>query len=151
MNELIIFFRGMVPNQIQVQLGVAVSMAGITFTYLCGWNSLVETLMIAMIIDYATGILAAYISPQLALNSQKGFRGIAKKVTILAMVGTAYHFGQILEQPGIYTMVIWFYLGNEGLSIIENAAKAGVPVPAKLRDTLEQLSSDTQERGHGVS
>ena len=99
-------------------------------------------LMIAMVLDYATGMLAAYISPQLALNSQKGFRGIAKKVTILAMVGTAYHFGQIMSQPAIYTMVIWFYLGNEGLSIIENAAKAGVPVPAKLKNTLEQLSDE---------
>ncbi len=117
-------------------------MVGTMFAYLCGWNDLIETLMIAMVIDYATGMLAAYISPQLALNSQKGFRGIAKKVTILAMVGTAYHFGQIMSQPAIYTMVIWFYLGNEGLSIIENAAKAGVPVPAKLKNTLEQLSDE---------
>ena len=142
MNELISFFRGMVPNQLQVQLGVTASMVGTIFAYLCGWNDLIETLMIAMVIDYATGMLAAYISPQLALNSQKGFRGIAKKVTILAMVGTAYHFGQIMSQPAIYTMVIWFYLGNEGLSIIENAAKAGVPVPAKLKNTLEQLSDE---------
>lgn len=142
MNELVGFFRGMVPSQLQVQLGVTASMVGTAFTYLCGWNDLIETLMIAMVLDYATGMLAAYISLQLALNSQKGFRGIAKKVTILAMVGTAYHFGQIMSQPAVYTMVIWFYLGNEGLSIIENAAKAGIPVPTKLKNTLEQLSNE---------
>ena len=146
MNEIVSFMRGMVPTQIEVQLGVVVSMIGTAFSYTCGWNDLLQALMVAMVLDYISGVLAAYISPQLALNSQKGFRGIGKKVMILVLVSLSCQIDHLMNQPMVYTVVVWFYLGNEGLSIIENAAKAGVPVPEKLKDTLEQLSSEKKER-----
>ena len=146
MNEIFTFMRGMVPTQIEVQLGVIVSMIGTAFSYTYGWNDLLQALMVAMVLDYISGVLAAYISPELALNSQKGFRGIGKKVMILVLVSLSYQIDHLMNQPMVYTVVVWFYLGNEGLSIIENAAKAGVPVPEKLKDTLEQLSSEKKER-----
>ena len=144
MNEMISFFRGMVPTSAQVEWGAVVSMIGTAFSYACGWDGVLEALVMAMVIDYVSGVLAAYINPTMALNSQKGFRGICKKVMILLMVSLAHFVDQATGQIIIHSVVVWFFLGNEGLSIIENAAKAGVPVPAKLRDTLEQLSSDKQ-------
>ena len=97
-----------------------------------------------MLLDYISGVIAAYINPNLALNSQKGFKGIMKKVMILVLVSLA-HFvdsatGQVLAQ----SIVVWFFIGNEGLSIVENASKAGLPIPDKLKDTLEQLK---EQRG----
>lgn len=145
MNEMISFFRGMVPTSAQVEWGAVVSMIGTAFSYACGWDGVLEALVMAMVIDYVSGVLAAYINPTMALNSQKGFRGICKKVMILLMVSLAHFVDQATGQIIIHSVVVWFFLGNEGLSIIENAAKAGVPVPAKLRDTLEQLSSDKQQ------
>ena len=145
MNEMISFFRGMVPTSAQVEWGAVVSMIGTAFSYACGWAGVLEALVMAMVIDYVSGVLAAYINPTMALNSQKGFRGICKKVMILLMVSLAHFVDQATGQIIIHSVVVWFFLGNEGLSIIENAAKAGVPVPAKLRDTLEQLSSDKQQ------
>lgn len=59
--------------------GAIVSCVGTAFSYLIGWNDVIEALLVAMAIDYVTGILAAYINPNLALNSQKGFKGICKK------------------------------------------------------------------------
>lgn len=145
MNEMISFFRGMVPTSAQVEWGAVVSMIGTAFSYACGWDGVLEALVMAMVIDYVSGVLAAYINPTMALNSQKGFRGICKKVMILLMVSLAHFVDQATGQIIIHSVVVWFFLGNEGLSIIENAAKAGVPVPTKLRDTLEQLSSDKQQ------
>ena len=142
---MISFFRGMVPTSAQVEWGAVVSMIGTAFSYACGWDGVLEALVMAMVIDYVSGVLAAYINPTMALNSQKGFRGICKKVMILLMVSLAHFVDQATGQIIIHSVVVWFFLGNEGLSIIENAAKAGVPVPAKLRDTLEQLSSDKQQ------
>ena len=142
---MISFFRGMVPTSAQVEWGAIVSMIGTAFSYACGWDGVLEALVMAMVIDYVSGVLAAYINPTMALNSQKGFRGICKKVMILLMVSLAHFVDQATGQIIIHSVVVWFFLGNEGLSIIENAAKAGVPVPAKLRDTLEQLSSDKQQ------
>lgn len=146
MNSILSFIRGMVPTQIELQLGAVVSMIGTAFSYACGWDGVLEALVFAMVIDYVSGVLAAYINPNMALNSQKGFRGICKKIMILLLVSLAHFVDQATGQIIIHSVVIWFFLGNEGLSIIENAAKAGVPVPVKLRDTLEQLSNEKNEK-----
>ena len=132
----------MVPTWAQVEWGAIVSMFGTAFSYVCGWDGVLEALVVAMVIDYISGVMAAYINPGLALNSQKGFRGICKKIMILLMVSLAHFIDQATGQVIVHSVVVWFFLGNEGLSIIENAAKAGVPVPTKLRDTLEQLSNE---------
>lgn len=145
MEAIIHFFREMVPVGTEIEWGTTVSCIGTVFSYLFGWNAVMEALLIAMVIDYLTGVLAAYINPHLALNSQKGFTGILKKMMILLLVALAHELDHAIGQQVIQTVVVWFFLGNEGLSIVENAGKAGLPIPNKLRNTLEQLASEKGE------
>lgn len=145
MDSVIHFFREMVPVGTEIEWGATVSCIGTVFSYLVGWNAVIEALLIAMLIDYMTGVLAAYINPHLALNSQKGFKGILKKIMILLLIVLAHELDHAIGQQAIQMIVVWFFLGNEGLSIIENAAKAGLPIPQKLRDTLEQLANEKGE------
>lgn len=146
MGEIVDFFRELVPVGTEIEWGATVSCIGTVFSYLLGWDAVIEALVIAMFIDYLTGILAAYINPHLALNSQKGFRGILKKIMILLLIALAHGLDHAIGQQVIQTVVVWFFLGNEGLSIIENAGKAGLPIPQKLRNTLEQLANEKGDK-----
>lgn len=141
-NELTAFLRGLIPTQVQIEWGAIASAVGTLCSYMLGWNSVLEALVFAMGIDYLSGLMAAYINPRMKLDSRKGFRGIAKKVMILLLVSLAHFIDRATGQNIIQLAVIWFFLGNEGLSIIENAANAGLPVPKKLKDTLEQLAKE---------
>ena len=136
------FLRGLIPTQVQIEWGAIVSVVGSICSYSLGWNGILEALVFAMAIDYISGLLAAYINPGMKLDSRKGFRGIAKKIMILLLVSLAHFVDQATGQTFVQIVVIWFFLGNEGLSIVENAANAGLPIPQKLRDTLEQLSKE---------
>ncbi|MGP1365861.1 MAG: phage holin family protein [Schwartzia sp. (in: firmicutes)] len=142
LNEIAIFLRGLIPTQVQIEWGAIASAIGTVCSYMLGWNSVLETLIFAMGIDYLSGLMAAYINPRMKLDSRKGFRGIAKKVMILLLISLAHIIDRATGQNIIQLAVIWFFLGNEGLSIVENAANAGLPVPKKLKDTLEQLSKE---------
>lgn len=138
--------RGWIPTGTEVQIGSITSAIGAVLTYFIGWNDALEALLTLMVIDYATGLLAAYICPTLKLNSQRGFRGICKKIMIILLIVLAHELEKATGIPAVQSIVVWFFIGNEGLSILENSAKAGVPVPAKLRETLEQLSNEKGER-----
>lgn len=139
MNETIMFLRGIIPTQVQIEWGAAASVIGTIVSYVLGWNGVLEALLCAMVLDYLSGLLAAYINPRMKLDSRRGFRGIGKKIMILLLVSLAHFADYATGQTIVQTIAIWFFLGNEGLSIIENAANAGVPVPEKLKKTLEQL------------
>ena len=76
---------------------------------------------------------------------KRGFKGICKKVLILSIVALAHFIADLMGAEATRVLVIWFFIGNEGLSIVENAANAGVSVPRKLKETLEQLSKEKQE------
>ena len=110
----------------------------------CGtlWGAL-DGVMMALIafivIDYITGLMVAIINK--TLNSSVGFKGLAKKVFILLLVLIANILDvHIMGGSGVVRgVVIAFYLANEGISILENAGKLGVPYPEKLREVLEQL------------
>lgn len=142
MEGIVNFLRTLLPVGTEIEWGTTVSCIGTVFSYLLGWDAVMEALIIAMVVDYLTGVLAAYINPHLALNSQKGFKGILKKMMILLLIALAHELDHAIGQQVIQTVVVWFFLGNEGLSIIENAGKAGLPIPNKLRNTLEQLASE---------
>ena len=92
-----------------------------------------------MVIDYATGVLCAIADKN--LSSEVGFKGICRKVLIFTLVG----IGNILDvyvlgEAGVLrTAVIFFYLSNEGVSLLENSAHLGLPIPKKLKDVLAQL------------
>lgn len=138
--------RGRIPTGTEVQIGSITSAIGAMMTYFIGWDDAMEALLVLMVIDYVTGLLAAYICPTLKLNSQRGFRGICKKIMIILLIVLAHELEKATGIPAVQSIVVWFFIGNEGLSILENSAKAGVPVPAKLRETLEQLSNEKGER-----
>ena len=117
---------------------------GTSFGYfLGGFDALLVTLLLFMIIDYITGVLDAISNKK--LSSSVGFKGICKKVIILLMVTIANRIDITLGLQEIRYVVISFYLANEGISIIENASLLGVPIPQKLEDILEQLKDDEKE------
>lgn len=122
------------------------SAVGTLVTYFIGWDDAMEALLTLMVLDYLTGLLAAYISPDLKLSSERGLKGICKKIMILLLVVLGHEVEKAVGIPAVQSVVVWFFIGNEGLSIVENAAKAGLPVPAKLREALEQLSHEKGAR-----
>ncbi|MBQ9662546.1 MAG: phage holin family protein [Oscillospiraceae bacterium] len=107
--------------------------------FLGGCDGLLYALVAFVIIDYLTGVMCAVSDRK--LSSAVGFRGICRKVLIFLLVGLAHILDmQVLNQPGIIrTAVIFFFLANDGLSILENAAHLGLPVPDQLKAVLEQL------------
>ena len=115
------------------------------------FDNVVEFLVIAMVIDYITGVLAAYIDPNSQLSSSKGLKGISRKVMIVALVVVAHYCDVSLGQDTVVrNMTCWFFIGNEGLSILENAAKAGLPIPPKLKDSLAAIAQKG-DKHHGNS
>ena len=110
-----------------------------------GADALLIALVIFMCLDYITGVVCAVMDRK--LSSAVGFRGICRKLLIIALVGVANVADtSVLSSEGVLrSAVICFYLSNEGLSILENAARAGLPVPGKLRDALIQLHGREKE------
>lgn len=127
-------------NTIQVIFAVIGGWLGY---FLGGCDGLLYALIAFVVVDYVTGIMCA-ISDR-TLSSSVGFKGICRKVLIFTLVGIGNIIDvQVLGTPGILrTAVIFFYLSNEGVSIVENSAHLGLPVPEKLKEVLEQL----HERG----
>lgn len=113
--------------------------------YLGGMDGVLMALIIFVAVDYLTGVMCAVSEGK--LSSQVGGKGIAKKVLIFALVGLAniIDLKIICEGSAIRTAVIFFYLSNEGISILENAAEFGLPVPKKLKDILAQLGKDDED------
>lgn len=107
--------------------------------FLGGCDGLLIALLIFMTVDYITGVLCAINDKK--LSSEVGFRGIARKVSILLLVGIAHILDAVLfGSVGVLrTAVIFYYLSNEGISLLENAGHLGLPIPEKLKDVLEQL------------
>lgn len=107
--------------------------------FLGGCDGLLYALLAFVVIDYVTGIMCAVVDKK--LSSEVGFKGIFKKVLIFALVC----IGHILDTRVIgsgsvmRTAVIFFYLSNEGVSLLENATYLGLPIPQKLKSVLEQL------------
>lgn len=95
-------------------------------------------LIALMIIDFCTGLLHAFIEQK--LNSKTCARGIMKKIFILALVAVAHLIDISLGKAVCMGVVEFFYIANESMSIIENAGRAGLPVPEKLTEVLEQLN-----------
>lgn len=113
--------------------------------FLGGMDGLIITLVIFMAVDYISGVLVAIYKHK--LNSNIGFKGIAKKVLILALVGIGSLIDRYVITDGavVRTAIIFFYLSNEGISILENAGKLGLKIPMKLKQVLEQIEGDEDE------
>ena len=107
--------------------------------FLGGCDGLLYALIAFVAIDYITGVMCA-ISDK-TLSSEVGFKGICRKVLIFLLVGIGNIIDvQVLGSPGVLrTAVIFFYLSNEGVSLLENASHLGLPVPDAIKTVLEQL------------
>lgn len=107
--------------------------------FLGGCDGLLYALLVFVTLDYITGIMCAVADHK--LSSEVGFKGICRKVLIFALVGIGHVVdAQIIGTGSVLrTAVIFFYLSNEGVSLTENAAHLGLPIPEKLKAVLEQL------------
>lgn len=107
--------------------------------FLGGCDGLLYALVAFVVIDYITGVMCAVVDKK--LSSEVGFRGICKKVLIFLMVGIANILDVHVIGTGsvLRTAAIFFYISNEGVSLLENASHLGLPVSKKVKDVLEQL------------
>jgi toxin secretion/phage lysis holin len=115
--------------------------------FLGGYDGFLYALIAFVVIDYLLGVMCAVLEKH--LSSDVGARGIFKKVVIFSLIGVAHVIDQNIIGDGsaIRTAVIFFYLSNEGISIIENSTRLGLPIPDKLRDILEQLKDGGDKDG----
>lgn len=123
----------------------AAAAIGGTLAYLFGgWDGLLIALVIFMAVDYATGVMCAIVNKK--LSSAVGFRGLFKKVLILMLVGIGHLLDTAVLGGGaaLRTAVICFYMANEGVSLLENASRLGLPIPKKLKDVLAQLHDKSE-------
>ncbi|WP_044294478.1 phage holin family protein [Robinsoniella peoriensis] len=112
-----------------------------------GFDGFVYTLVVFVVIDYLTGVMASILKKE--LSSGVGFRGIFKKVVIFCLVAVGHIIDTYIIKNGsmLRDAVIFFYLSNEGISILENAGRIGLPIPEKLRSVLEQLREEKSDDG----
>lgn len=134
-------------NNLSEKIGLIFAGAGTLLTWLFGgWEVGLQILIVCMVLDYIMGLMCGYKGKE--LNSKIGFNGLKRKFTILIILILAVLLDRLIGQEWIFrTLVIYFYVAMEGLSILENAAKLDVPIPGRLKDALIQL----QEKGDDTS
>jgi len=112
------------------------------FIYLIGGLDVaMACLLVAIVLDYISGIIKAYECK--VLSSKIGFRGILKKVGVLLVVMLAVLIDRVTGETGaIRTLVIYYFVANEGLSIVENLAEAGIPIPKSIKKALKALKKE---------
>lgn len=113
--------------------------------YLGGMDGILVALVMFVVADYITGVMCAISERK--LSSSIGFKGIFRKILIFILVGVANELDLAIVGSGnvIRTAVIFFYISNEGISLLENATHLGLPIPEKLKQVLEQLHNKERE------
>lgn len=127
-------------NQISIIFGIV---GGVCTYFLGGWDGLLKTILFLAIADYITGCIKAFKFKK--LSSEIGFIGLLKKIVMFIMIATAFEIQKLIGGTiPLREVVIMFYIANEGLSLLENAA-VFVPIPDKLRNVLLQLREKDSE------
>ncbi|MBM7687290.1 phage holin family protein [Defluviitalea raffinosedens] len=123
-------------NWVQV---VLTALGGLLGWFLGGYDGFLYALVTLVVADYITGVMCAIVDK--TLSSEIGFKGIFKKVLVFVLVGIGHMIDANLIGDGsaLRTAIIFFYCSNEGVSMLENAGRLGLPIPEKLRDILAQL------------
>lgn len=124
-----------------------IASVGTGFTWLFGaWDLALEVLVLFMILDYTTGLLRGYVNKE--LSSDIGLKGIARKAVIFIVLIVAVALDRLLNTGNwlFRTLVCYFYIANEGLSLLENCGSLGLPIPAKILEALAQLK-DGEKKG----
>ena len=133
----------------KVQIAVT-AIGGWMGYFVGGMDGMLIALVVLMSLDYISGVMCAVVDKK--LSSAIGFRGICKKVLILMLVGVAHVIDTnvIGTESALRASVVSYFLANEGLSLLENAAHIGLPIPDKLREALAQLhgrNRDSEKSG----
>lgn len=121
-----------------------VAAMGTIVTWLLGtWDMALIVLVTFMALDYLTGVLKAYVNKE--ISSDVGLKGIARKGVIFVVLIVAVLLDRLLNTGSwvFRTLVCYFYIANEGVSLLENCAALGLPIPLKVKDALAQLKEDT--------
>ena len=109
-----------------------------------GFDVAMQSLLIAIVLDYVSGLIKAYNNK--VFSSKIGFRGIVKKLGVLVLVMIAVVVDRITGESGaIRTLIIYYFVANEGLSIIENLGEAGLPIPKVLKNALKNLKKENDK------
>ena len=121
------------------------AIGGLIGWFLGGFDGFLYALIAFAVIDYITGVMCAISDKK--LSSEVGFKGICRKVLIFVLVGIGNLVDvYVLGEAGVLrTAVIFFYLSNEGVSLLENSAHLGLPIPQKLKSVLEQLHNRNEK------
>lgn len=116
-----------------------------TCIYLLGGIDIaLKSLLIIICIDYLTGVLSAIYNKK--LNSKIGFKGILKKFSYFCIIALSVIIDEVLGQTGVIrSLVIYFFVANDGISILENVGEMGIPLPQKLVEVLEQLKNKSNK------
>lgn len=110
-----------------------------------GWDIALQCLVIAIALDYLSGLIKAYFTK--TLSSKIGFKGILKKLGYLILVAVAVLVDRVAGNTGaIRTLVIYYFVANEGLSIIENLSVTNIPIPAFLKNALKNLKKESNKK-----
>jgi len=123
-----------------------IAVMGTCLTWLFGvWDTAIIVLLLFMVLDYMTGLIKAYVNKE--ISSDVGLKGIARKSLILIVIIVAVLLDRLLN-AGTWlfrTLICYFYIANEGISLLENCAQLGLPIPEKLRDALVQLQAGNKK------
>lgn len=150
MNAVIEIGKSIIPVRMEAMWGATIGVMGTILTFCFGeWNNALQSLAVFMLIDYITGVMAAYMKPHARLSSKRGLRGIVKKLALAFLVAAAHHLDLAVGQNVFELLTTYSLLGNEGLSIIENVSHCGAPIPSSIKDKLEQLAHEKNERVKG--
>ena len=137
--------KGQKMSKIQIIIDSIAGAVGAVLGFMYGEvNGLFWALIAFMALDYITGVIVAVIEKR--LSSEVGFRGLAKKFLILVFVAVGHIADTYIlgGTPAAMSAVMLFYMANEGISIIENAAALGLPVPKKLTNIMEQIKNKSE-------
>lgn len=126
--------------------GIITSLGGMFFYFFGGWDIAFQVLVALIVIDYISGVMVAIINKN--LSSQLGIKGIFKKIAILTTVIVAVLIDRAVGTDVLRLAVIFCLCGNEGISLVENLAKLGAPIPQKLIDILVQLRGKGDDDEH---
>lgn len=145
MNEIVTILKSLIPCRIEAVWGCITGVVGTMVTLLFGaWNDALTSLAMFMLIDYITGVMAAYTKPGAKLSSKRGLCGIVKKLALVTFVVFAHQLDVAIGQNLFCLLVTYSLLGNEGLSIVENLSRCGVPIPRAIKGKLEQLAHEKE-------
>jgi len=130
-------------NALRYVKSLAVLIGAALTTMFGGWDVMLRVLVLFVAIDYVVGVTAAWYEKK--LSSEAGAKGIIKKFLLFVIVALAFQIDRAISQEIFRNLAIWFYMANEALSIIENAGRCGVPIPAFLKAALEQMKQKADE------